>query len=908
MMSERFEISLVQLQQAWKQYGRKSRGVRRNGSASGLKSNSIAALIENLESRTLLAATSIIAADVAKPSLEVVSPLATSNPTGYLPSQISAAYGFNQVSLVSGANGTGQTIAIVGAYHSPTILSDLQAFDRAFGLQDPPSLVVMSQTGSTTVFPPTDPNPNRSLGWELESALDVEWTHALAPGAKIVLVEANSTSFADLIAAVKTAANLPGVSVVSMSWGSGEFASETLFDSAFVTPPGHAGVTFVASTGDRGAPGDYPAASPNVLSVGGTTLTFTTAGARTETAWSKSGGGISVYESQPAYQKGIVTQSTSQRTLPDVAFDADPYTGVPVYATFSNGTSNPWAQIGGTSLGAPSWAAVIAIANQARSQNGLGSLDGATQTLPLLYKLNLTTPSAFHDITTGNNGYAAGVGYDLVTGMGTPTVNVLVTGLSSGTSTSSKLTILSSPTTGTAGVVLGAMTVAIQNANGQVMTTDQSTVTVSIVSGPGGFASGSTVSVAAVKGVAKFSNLFLTIAGTYVLKVSDTGLTAATSQSLTISAGQAAKVVFQRQPTTVTTGQILTPGPTVAVQDAFGNTVTTNGSQVTLSVATGPGVFTAGSTSTATAVNGIATFSNLVLVTAGSYTLKAVDASLTLATSSSFTVNGTLAAPQGVTAVAKSTTTALVSWLPSSGAQGYRVFKVTGAQSVLVGTVGSTVTSSLITALTPGSTVSFKVQAFSGTAIADSAVVSVTLLLAAPQGVAAVAKSATTALVSWLPSSGAQGYRVYQVTGTQSVLLGTVSSSATSSLITALNPGSTVSFKVQAFSGTAIADSAAVSVTLPSNVTLGTPILTIKVLTSTSVQLNWNTVAGAEGYRIYWSDGTNRYLLGTVGSGITTKTVSGLLNWATYQFQIEAFQGTNIKDSPWVTLNILASS
>ena len=107
----------------------------------------------------------------------------------------------------------------------------------------------------------------------MEEALDVEWAHAIAPGASIVLIECNSAGLQDLLdAGARTAASLPGVSVVSMSFGSSEFASEQSFDGDFTTPSGHQGVTFVASTGDSGSPGEYPACSPNVMAVGGTSL------------------------------------------------------------------------------------------------------------------------------------------------------------------------------------------------------------------------------------------------------------------------------------------------------------------------------------------------------------------------------------------------------------------------------------------------------------------------------------------------------------------------------------------------------------------------------------------------------------------------------------------------------------
>ena len=156
-----------------------------------------------------------------------------------------------------------------------------------------------------------------------------------------------------------------------MSWGGGEFSSESRYDSYFTTPSGHGGVTFVASSGDSGSPVGYPAISPNVLSVGGTTLNLNSQGGySSESGWSGSGGGISAYESQPSYQKGVVTQSTIYRTNPDVAYDADPNTGFPVYDSYNNPASSPWGQWGGTSDAAPQWAALIAIADQGRALAG----------------------------------------------------------------------------------------------------------------------------------------------------------------------------------------------------------------------------------------------------------------------------------------------------------------------------------------------------------------------------------------------------------------------------------------------------------------------------------------------------------------------------------------------------------
>src|SRR5579863_1137642 len=259
---------------------------------------STAAEVQQLEARTLLSgnpAAQAAAIDLVRFDSGSVVPNAKQAAPGYSPAQIKQAYGFNQISFNGTAgDGTGTTIAIVDAYDDPKIASDLHQFDLAFGLPDPPSFIKESQTGSTTKLPAAN------AGWATEIALDVEWAHAIAPGAKILLVEANSSSMSDLMTAVNTARNYTGVVAVSMSWGGGEFSSEVNYDSYFTTPAGHTGVSFFASSGDTGAPASYPESSPNVVSVGGTSLFLNGSNYSSEVAWSGSGGGISSYESQPA--------------------------------------------------------------------------------------------------------------------------------------------------------------------------------------------------------------------------------------------------------------------------------------------------------------------------------------------------------------------------------------------------------------------------------------------------------------------------------------------------------------------------------------------------------------------------------------------------------------------------------
>jgi subtilase family serine protease len=323
----------------------------------------------------------------------------------------------------------------------PPSPGDANVFSSRFGLPlfnsgaGSPTFTKVNENGSAA-----GPFPASNSSWAGEISLDVEWAHAIAPSANIVLVESSSTYLRDLTRAINTARTWQGVTALALSWGGAEFSGISSYDSYLTTPSMHTGVTFVAATLDNGAyyhgsvAAFWPAVSPNVLAVGGTTLTLDAQGNPLgETGWSGSGGGLSRYESQPAYQKGFVTQSTTKRANPDVAYDADFNTGFAVYDTVAYNGQTGWFDASGTSAGVPQWAALVTIANQERAAQGMAALDGPSQTLYALYKMAApaTYATYFNDMSSGNNGYAAGPRYDLVTGLGTPRAAAIVQALAS---------------------------------------------------------------------------------------------------------------------------------------------------------------------------------------------------------------------------------------------------------------------------------------------------------------------------------------------------------------------------------------------------------------------------------------------------------------------------------------------
>jgi autotransporter-associated beta strand protein len=592
------------------------------------------------------------------------------SPSGLTPNQIRGAYGLGTYSggSISGGisfngiagDGTGQTIAIVDAYDLPNAASDLNAFSAYFGLPTfggtgHPTFSKLNQNGGTSL-PGTDPTgPWSSNGgqgtWEIEESLDIQWAHAMAPMANIILFEASSSNNDDLYTAVRTAASTPGVVVVSMSWGGSEYSTQTSDDSTyFVTPAGHfggsatmggtkiaGGVTFFAAAGDSGAydptntstiSPEYPATSPNVVAVGGTSLTVSGNTYSSETTWGNGtssgtagggGGGISAYESQPSYQSGVVSAfSTTARTYPDVSANANPSTGVPVYDTWDFGSSTPWVPgyMGGTSLSAPLWAGIVTVADQGRATAGLGSLDGRSQTLPMLYKFPSTD---FHDITSGQSIgpslYGPRTGYDLATGRGSPFSKLLIPAFAG----PGKLVFGQPPTTtGANATITPAVTVLIEDGTGSVVTSDTSNVTIAIGNNPSGGALNGTLTVAAVKGIATFSNLSIDTSGNgYTLVASDTeGSTTltATSPAFNIATPPTVATAAAATPNPVagTTSELSVLGADVAGESALAYTWTAT----TLPAGAAAPVFSANGTNAAK--TSTATFS-----AAGNYVLMA---------------------------------------------------------------------------------------------------------------------------------------------------------------------------------------------------------------------------------------------------------------------------------------------
>ena len=346
-----------------------------------------------------------------------------SNPpsSAFVPSQIRHAYGFDLIANQA----AGQTIGVVDAYDDANAENDLGVFSKKFNLS-----ACTSSNGCFRKVYSNGRKPAANSNWSVEISLDIEWAHAMAPQAKIVLIEAPSNNLSDLISAVDVAVR-NGASAVSMSWTAGETSSERNLDNHFVA----SGVTFVAASGDTGTGVNYPAASPYVIGVGGTSLTLDSSGNYlSEAAWSGSGGGLSHYENEPLAQEqfAIPDDSRGLRGVPDVSYNANPGTGYAIYDSIGINGASGWFQVGGTSAGAPQWAALVAIANSQRAAARKANLTSANGTVYSVAKTNLG--ANFRAVTAGTNGSCGVIcdalaGYDYVTGLGTPQPKVLIPAL-----------------------------------------------------------------------------------------------------------------------------------------------------------------------------------------------------------------------------------------------------------------------------------------------------------------------------------------------------------------------------------------------------------------------------------------------------------------------------------------------
>jgi subtilase family serine protease len=335
------------------------------------------------------------------------APLASSSPSGgYGPSDLQSAY-----SLPSSTAGSGQTVAIVDAYDDSTAEADLGTYRSTYGL---PACTTangcfkkVNQSGVQGSY------PSNNQSWSLEISLDLDMVSAICPECHILLVEGSSNSNANLYAAENTAARL-GATEISNSYGGSETSSDPSNDSYF----NHPRIAITASSGDGGYGVEFPAASPYVTAVGGTTLSrASNARGWTETAWSDAGSGCSAYETKPTWQTDT---GCAKRTVADVSADADPNTGVNVYDSNCSQLNSilgncfvDWGVVGGTSVASPVIASVYALAGNGASVD-YGSYP-------------YSHSSSLYDVTSGSNGSCspsylctAGAGYDGPTGLGTP--------------------------------------------------------------------------------------------------------------------------------------------------------------------------------------------------------------------------------------------------------------------------------------------------------------------------------------------------------------------------------------------------------------------------------------------------------------------------------------------------------
>ncbi|HEX3655200.1 MAG TPA: fibronectin type III domain-containing protein, partial [Pirellulales bacterium] len=608
---------------------------------------------------------------------------------GYTPAEIRTAYGFNNVSFGStAANGAGQTIAIIDAYNDPNIASDLATFDAQFGIAAPASLKVVNQSGGSNL-----PGTDSSGGWEVETALDVEWAHAIAPAANILLVEANNDSDSNLFGAVNYAREQAGVSVISMSWGSDDNAvyassDQSLAAQYLVTPAGHQGITFVAAAGDTGV-AEFPSTSPNVLAVGGTDLYLNSSGSiSSETYWTPQ-----TIDGVAYSGGGGVSKEFSGRVVPDVSYDAG--VSYDVYDSFSGGGG--WITVGGTSAGSPQWAGLVAVADQGRVLAGQTTLNGATQTISALHSASSSDFNTITGGTTDTTGlgspkanllipYLASYGSSTTTPTPTPTAPAAPASASAAAGSSSSVTVTWSTSTGATGYDL----YEVENGKDVLISTYAAGTTSAVVNGL-------SASTSYTFQVAAYNS-----GGTSGAVSAQVTTPAA---AVTVTAPQSFKVSATSSTTATLSWQ--------AVSGATGYQVYQWNGSVGVLIGNLP----AGSSSLN--VSGLAAGSTQYFyVSAYNATSSASTAWVSVVMPAAATTS-TLTAPV-LTATATSNTTGRLSWTASPGATGYDIYYMKGGQTASLGSVGGGTTAVSISGMAPGTTYEFLVLAYNSTSQASS--------------------------------------------------------------------------------------------------------------------------------------------------------------------------------------------
>ena len=614
----------------------------------------------------------------ASPATQLVPAASTPSPCTaassvsgtFTATQLAHAYGFDVGAYNQGNLGAGETVAVFEL--EPFSATDIGTYQTCYGISSGNAMVNVS-----TVAVDGGAGAGSGSG---ESALDIEDVSGLAPAASITVYEAPNTN-AGVLDEYARIANDDVAQTVSTSWGlceSLEGLTDAKSEQLSFEQMATQGQSIFAAAGDSGSEDcgghspplgvDDPGSDPMVTSVGGTTMTAI-GPAPSEVVWNDSsgagGGGISSFWAMPSWQTAIGVNANSSgtpcgasagsycREVPDVSASASPFHG---YAIFLSGK---WIAIGGTSAAAPLWGALVALADE-----GCGDRAGLLN--PALYQHQ----AQMNDITSGNNDFTgrrgglfpAGTGYDMASGLGTPTSGLFPLGVLCDARVPTSLAVTTEPASSVSADATISLSVSVEDQFGRVITSGSgSSDTIHLAPSSGSFASGTTTQSAS-GGVATFSGLGLTTAGTYTITASDTStgtVGSATSTSVTVTPGSATMLVISRQPTDASAGTAFPTQPQVTVKDAHANIVAGDHSAVTLAIANGtpatggPGSLSGCSQSES---QGIVTFSGCAIDAIGTgYALTASDGSLTPATTSAFNVTAGPLARFAVSAPANAT-------------------------------------------------------------------------------------------------------------------------------------------------------------------------------------------------------------------------------------------------------------